>query len=66
MVAIPDRFVINYSNFTPKLSPSFRTEIFLAEKKGFFDVFCKVLIDRLLHGIVSVNERFTKSEFARA
>ena len=35
------------------------------EKTPFFKVFRKVLIDKWLHGYLSVNERFTKSEFAK-
>ena len=35
------------------------------EKTPFFEVFRKVLIDKWLHGYLSVNGRFTKSEFAR-
>ena len=35
------------------------------EKTPFFEVFRKVLIDKWLHGYLSVNGRFTKSEFAK-
>ena len=35
------------------------------EKTPFFEVFRKVLIDKWLHGYLSVNGRFTKSEIAR-
>ena len=35
------------------------------EKTPFFEVFRKVLIDKWLHGYLSVNGRFTKDEFAR-
>ena len=35
------------------------------EKTPFFEVFRKVLADKWLHGYLSVNGRFTKSEIAR-
>ena len=35
------------------------------EKTAVFEVFCKVLIDKWLHGYLSVNGRFTKYEFAK-
>ena len=35
------------------------------KKTPIFDVFRKVLIDKLLHDCLSVNVRFTKSKFAR-
>ncbi len=35
------------------------------EKTAIFEVFGNLLVDRWLHGFLSVNKRFTKSEFAR-
>ena len=35
------------------------------EKTPFFEVFRKVLIDKWLHGYLSVNGRFTKYKFAK-
>ena len=36
-----------------------------SKKRRFFDVFGKSLIDKWLHGYLSVNGRFTKDEFAK-
>ena len=35
------------------------------EKTAIFEVFCKMLIDKWLHGYLSVNGRFTKDGFAK-
>jgi hypothetical protein len=56
---------MNYSNFDLKLRPSERTKSFPVENNAIFEVFRKVLIDRLLRDCLSVNVQFTKSKFAK-
>ena len=61
----PPDFVKNYSNFDPKLRASARTKSILVENNAIFEVFCKALNDKWLHGYSSVNGQFTKYEFAK-
>ena len=55
----------NIRILTPKNGGSRSRRGHSVEKTAIFDVFRKVLIDKWLHGRLSVNGRFTKYEFAK-
>ena len=50
---------------SPKNRGSWSRKSHSVEKTAIFEIFGNLLSDRWLHGFLSVNKRFTKSEFAR-
>ena len=63
--AIPPQLSNVFRNLTPKNGGRRQQKGNSTEKTPIFEVFRKVLIDKLLHDCLSVNVRFTKSKFAR-
>jgi len=59
-------FVKNIQILRPNKGALWSRKSHSVEKTAFFEVFRKALADRWLHGLLSVNGRFTKSEFAKA
>jgi len=63
--AIPPQLSNVFRILTPKNGGCRQQKGNSTEKTPIFEVFRKVLIDKLLHDYLSVNVRFTKSKFAR-